>query len=189
MDMVDGKKTQRAHFRKLRDDYVGQLTDNDRALSFSRIPGLLNAHLKPNVILAGYVALGSEADPSRLLVQAHEQGCIIALPHIVSKAAPMRFLRWAPCDPLIEGPFGLMQPVAEAESLRPDVLLVPLVAFDDHLMRLGQGAGHYDRALSLLENSFAVGLAWSIQQAPALPHDPWDMPLNAVLTEKSWISA
>lgn len=188
MDMIDVKKAQRAKFRKLRDEYVGQLSDNDRSLSFSRIPGLLNQHLKPGVVLAGYVALGSEADPTRLLVQAHEQGCVIALPHVVSKASPMRFLRWSPGDRLIEGPFGLMQPDAQAETLRPDILLVPLVAFDDQLMRLGQGAGHYDRALSLLENSFAVGLAWSIQHAQALPHDPWDMPLDAVLTEKSWIS-
>lgn len=188
MDMIDVKKAQRANFRKIRDEYVGHLSENDRSLSFSRIPGLLSGHLTPGVVLAGYVAIGSEADPSRLLVEAHEQGCIIALPHVVSKASPMRFLRWNPGDALIEGPFGLMQPDAQAEPVRPDVLLVPLVAFDDQLMRLGQGAGHYDRALSVLENSFAVGLAWSIQYSPALPHDPWDMPLNAVLTEKSWIS-
>lgn len=186
--MIDVKKAQRTRYRKIRDDFVGKLTDNDRNLSFSKIPGLLSAHLQPGTVLAGYVALGSEADPSRLLVQAHDQGCAIALPHVTSKSSPMRFLRWTPGDDLVEGPFGLMQPDAQAESVRPDVLLVPLVAFDDQMMRLGQGAGHYDRALSVLENSFAVGLAWSIQHAPDLPHDPWDMPLDAVLTEKSWIS-
>lgn len=188
MGMVEFKKAQRARFRKLRDEYIGQITVNDRSLAFSRIPGLLNEHLKPGVILAGYVALGSEADPSRLLVQAHEQGCTLALPHVISKSSPMRFLRWAPGDDLIEGPFGLMQPNEQAEMVHPDVLLVPLVAFDDQLMRLGQGAGHYDRALSVLENSFAVGLAWSIQHVAVLPHDPWDIPLDAVLTEKSWIT-
>ena len=55
-------------------------------------------------------------------------------------------------------------------------------------MRLGQGAGHYDRALSLLDSAFIVGIAWSAQEAPLLPADPWDIPLNAVLTEKAWIS-
>jgi 5-formyltetrahydrofolate cyclo-ligase len=55
-------------------------------------------------------------------------------------------------------------------------------------MRLGQGAGHYDRALSLLDQSIAIGLAWSVQNAPALVSDIWDVPLDAVLTEKSWIT-
>jgi 5-formyltetrahydrofolate cyclo-ligase len=55
-------------------------------------------------------------------------------------------------------------------------------------MRLGQGAGHYDRALSMLDHSFAIGLAWSVQRAPAIASDIWDMPLNAVLTETTWIT-
>lgn len=186
--MIDVKKAQRARYRQIRDDFVRDLADNDRSLAFSHIPSLFNAYLRAGVTLAGYVAKGSEADPARLLVQAHEQGCQIALPHVTSKTAPMRFLRWSPGEPLFAGAFGLMQPDPHAPVLRPDILLVPLVAFDDRLMRLGQGAGHYDRALSLLENSFAVGLGWSIQHAAVLPDDPWDIPLNAVLTEKSWIT-
>jgi len=188
VDSVADKNTQRARYRQIRDDFVRNLGDNDRALCFSHIPGLLNMHLQAGTVLAGYIAKGSEADPSRLLAQAHEQGCQIALPHVTSKSAPMRFLRWSPGEPLIAGAFGLMQPDASAEVVRPDVLLVPLVAFDDRLMRLGQGAGHYDRALSLLENSFVVGLGWSIQHAAVLPNDPWDIPLDAMLTEKSWIT-
>jgi 5-formyltetrahydrofolate cyclo-ligase len=54
-------------------------------------------------------------------------------------------------------------------------------------MRLGQGAGHYDRALSVLDNCTSIGVAWSVQQANILPTDPWDVPLDAVLTERSWI--
>jgi 5-formyltetrahydrofolate cyclo-ligase len=188
VDSVADKKTQRARFRQIRDDFVRDLNGNDQFLSFSHIPSPLNTHLQAGVTLAGYVAKGSEADPSRLLVQAHKQGCQIALPHVTSKSAPMRFLRWSPGEPLIEGAFGLMQPDANAEVVQPDVLLVPLVAFDDQLMRLGQGAGHYDHALSLLENSFAVGIGWSIQHTAVLPHDPWDIPLDAMLTEKSWIT-
>ena len=98
----------------------------------------------------------------------------------------MRFLRWSPGDILEPGPFGLLQPPIDAEAILPDVALVPLVAFDSRLMRLGQGAGHYDRALSLLDQSFAIGIAWSIQHAPAIETDPWDVPMNAILTEKSW---
>ena len=100
----------------------------------------------------------------------------------------MRFLLWSPGDPLEQGPFGLMQPASGAENVIPDVVLVPLVAFDSRLMRLGQGAGHYDRALSLLTESIAIGIAWSVQHAPALETDPWDIPMDAVLTEKSWMT-
>lgn len=188
MDMALDKNALRAKFRQIRVGFVQRLSDNDRSLAFSHIPGLLKAHLGPDTILAGYIAIGSEADPSRLLAQAHMSGCQIALPHVTSKSAPMRFLRWSPDEPLIGGPFGLMQPDTNAEQVQPDVILVPLVSFDDRLMRLGQGAGHYDRALSQLENSFTVGLAWSIQHSTALPDDPWDVPLDAVLTEKSWIT-
>ena len=100
----------------------------------------------------------------------------------------MRFLRWQTDTPLEEGPFGLFQPSADADEVNPDIVLAPLVAFDTRLMRLGQGAGHYDRALSMLENAAAVGIAWSVQETDILPTDAWDVPLDAVLTERSWIS-
>ena len=98
------------------------------------------------------------------------------------------FLQWQPGDELIEGAFGLMQPKSSAPTLTPDIVLVPLVAFDRALNRLGQGAGHYDRALSIIDNVQTIGIAWSVQEAGAIPADPWDVPLDAILTEKEWIS-
>ena len=157
-------------------------------LAFSRLPSPLAALCTAGKTVAGYIAVGSEADPMRLMQATEERGCNLALPHIIGKAQPMRFLRWSSGDALEPGPFGLLQPRADAVEVHPDIVLTPLVAFDDSLMRLGQGAGHYDRALSLLDRAFTVGIAWSVQQCDALPADPWDIPLNAVLTEKSWIS-
>jgi len=183
------KAAQRAEFRLKRDAFVVGLSPQDRSLAFSRIPSPFAKLLKPGAIVAGYIAIGSEADPSALLREAHDMGCLIALPHVSGKAAPMRFLRWTPGDALVEGPFGLQQPDISAEICTPDVVLTPLVAFDDRLMRIGQGAGHYDRALSVLPDAIAVGLAWSIQWAPLLATDIWDIPLHAVLTEKSWITS
>jgi len=182
------KQTQRAEFRQVRDSYVNNLTGQDRALSFSRIPSPLVKFLTPGKIVAGYVAKGSEVDPSAILTQAHALGCDIALPHVTSKSAPMRFLRWSPDEGLVPGPFGLQQPAETAPECKPDIVLVPLLAYDDRLIRLGQGAGHYDRALSLLEHSIAIGLAWSVQFTSKLASDIWDAPLDAVLTEKSWIT-
>jgi 5-formyltetrahydrofolate cyclo-ligase len=137
-------------------------------------------------ILAGYVAMGNECDPLAILAAA---GARIALPHIAAAEEPMRFLAWRPGDPLVAGPNGLLQPAADAEPLDPDTVLVPLIGFDRQLHRLGQGAGHYDRALAALGEARRVGLGWSVQEMAALPQDPWDVPLHAVATERSWFAA
>ena len=182
------KATMRRLFRQKRDEFMRDLREEDCAIAFSQIPSPMVAYLQPKKIVAGYIAKDSEADPATILHKAHELVCVTALPHVTSKIAPMRFLRWSPGDPLEQGPFGLMQPASGAENVIPDVVLVPLVAFDSRLMRLGQGAGHYDRALSLLAESIAIGIAWSVQHVPALETDPWDIPMDAVLTEKSWMT-
>lgn len=182
------KQSQRSEFRHKRDQFVEALSPQDRGLAFSTVPSPLAQYLLPGKIVAGYIAIGSEVNPAALLTKAHKMGCDIALPHVTSKTAPMRFLRWTPGDDLVPGPFGLQQPAEDAPLCTPDVVLAPLVAFDARLMRLGQGAGHYDRALSQLDQAVAIGLAWSVQHAPALASDIWDMPLHAILTEKSWMT-
>jgi 5-formyltetrahydrofolate cyclo-ligase len=187
--METEKAAMRRQYRELRDDYVAALSAQDRSVAFSKVASPLAAFLQPGKIVAGYVAKDSEANPSALLALAHQRGCTTALPYITSRAAPMQFLRSSPDDPLEAGPFGLLQPSVTAEAVIPDVILVPLVAFDSRLMRLGQGAGHYDRALSLLDGSIAVGIAWSVQHAPAIAADPWDIPMAAILTEKSWMTS
>lgn len=182
------KSELRASYRKARADFAESLSDRERQIAFSAAPAVLSKHLVPGRTVSGYIPVGSEADPRALLSIAYAAGCRTALPFVTSRASPMQFLRWSPGDPLHEGAFGLMQPRSDAQSCEPDVILTPLVAFDCNLMRLGQGAGHYDRALSLLDSAFVIGIAWSVQEAPLLPADPWDIPLNAVLTEKAWIA-
>ncbi len=188
MPAHDVKADLRRTFRTARSQYVANLSDAELRLAFSQLPSPLATFCTAGKAVAGYIAVGSEADPSRLMQAAEARGCSLALPHVIGKTQPMRFLRWNIGDTLEPGPFGLLQPSADAPEVRPDVVLTPLVAFDDELMRLGQGAGHYDRALSLLDNAIIVGIAWSVQQTSSLPADPWDIPLDAVLTEKSWIS-
>jgi 5-formyltetrahydrofolate cyclo-ligase len=188
VDIEFDKASQRLKYRQMRDDFVTHLPDRVKALAFSRIPSVFRNHLKPGMTVAGYVAKDSEASPVALLLEANQLGCDIALPHVTGRAAPMRFLRWTPGDTLVEGAFGLMQPDQDTEPCTPDVAIVPLIAFDGRLMRLGQGAGHYDRALSILADTYTVGLAWSVQSAPSLIIDPWDIPLDAILTENAWIT-
>ena len=182
------KSELRAHYRKTRADFAESLSLRERQIAFSAAPAALSSHFIAGKTVSAYIPVGSEADPRALLSIAHAAGCKTALPYVTSRASPMQFLRWSPGDPLHAGAFGLMQPRSDAELCQPDVVLTPLVAFDRNLMRLGQGAGHYDRALSLLDRAFVVGIGWSAQEAPLLPADPWDIPLNAVLTEKAWIA-
>ena len=138
-------------------------------------------------IIASYAPMPGEADPSLLAEAARECDHRIALPHVTTRAAPMRFLLWSPGDPLVPGPFGLMQPVSDAPEAVPDIVLTPLIGFDALLNRLGHGAGYYDRAFATLPTVLRIGVAWSIQRVPALPTDPWDVPLNGVITEHGWI--
>ncbi len=187
--MDTGKATMRREYRQKRDDYVAALSAQDLAVAFSRPPSPLAQFFRPGAIVAGYIAKDSEANPSALLSAAHDRGCVTALPFVTSRTAPMQFLRWSPGDTLQTGPYGLSQPPPSNDVVKPDVILVPLVAFDSRLMRLGQGAGHYDRALSVLPKHVAIGIAWAIQQAPAINADPWDVPMDFMLTEKWWMTS
>jgi 5-formyltetrahydrofolate cyclo-ligase len=188
MDSAGGKSKLRREYREKRDRYLAGLSNQDLSLAFSSVPSPLRSLFTPDKIVAAYIQMASEANPQALLKFAGEAGCQTALPHVTSIAAPMRFLLWQPGDILEDGPFGLKQPKSDAPAVSPDIILVPLVAFDRSLNRLGQGAGHYDRALSLLDNAYTIGIAWSVQEAPFLTADPWDIPLDAILTEKEWIS-
>lgn len=146
------------------------------------------AALRPDMIVASYAPVGSEADPALLAGAASELGCRIALPHVVDRETPLRFLLWEGDAPLAAGPFGLSIPHPHWTEVAPDVILTPLLAFDDALNRLGQGAGHYDRAFAALPAAWRVGVAWSAQRVAALPTDPWDLTLHAVATETTWLT-
>ncbi|MFC4292222.1 5-formyltetrahydrofolate cyclo-ligase [Sphingorhabdus arenilitoris] len=188
MDILADKDALRRQYRQKREEYVVRLSPQDKELAFSAVPSPIKNLFQPDKSVAAFIPLPSEADPARLLTYAADIGCRTALPYVTGKAAPMQFLAWRPGDPLYDGPFNLQQPDSEAAIIHPDIVIVPLVAFDRSLNRLGQGAGHYDRALSLLSDSTAIGLAWSVQEHDFLPADPWDMPLDAILTEKEWIT-
>ncbi|MDB5704987.1 MAG: 5-formyltetrahydrofolate cyclo-ligase [Sphingomonas bacterium] len=150
-------------------------------------PPALLSRFQHGVTVASYVPVGSEADPSPVARAAVERGCAIVLPHVTVRSKPMRFLAWDSEEDLIPGPFGLHQPHHESAALVPDIVLTPLLAFDSHLNRLGQGAGYYDRAFAQFPEALRIGIAWSVQQVESLSAEAWDVPLHAVLTERDWI--
>jgi 5-formyltetrahydrofolate cyclo-ligase len=151
------------------------------------VSDVFRARLHEGLIVASYMPLGSEADPAPLAAAAREAGCRLALPHVTSRSAPMRFLDWDGKAALLCGPYGLLQPADDAAELSPDIVLTPLVGFDRAGRRLGQGAGYYDRAFALLPDAWRVGIAWSVQEVDTCPADPWDVPLHAIATESDWI--
>lgn len=180
--VVMDKVTLRAELRTRRDASVAS---GKPALA---PPPEFLTRLAPGITVTSYVPVGSEADPSPLARAAVAAGCQIALPHVTVRSEPMRFLAWDTEAALAAGPFGLSQPDAAAAELHPDIILTPLVGFDAHLNRLGQGAGYYDRAFVRFPEAWRVGIALSVQQVDSLPVEPWDVPLHAILTERGWVS-
>jgi 5-formyltetrahydrofolate cyclo-ligase len=137
--------------------------------------------------VAGYIYVGSEADVTSLLDDLATDGVRLALPYLGSRTADLAFRHYVKNDPLEIAPFGFRQPQADADIATCDVILTPLVGFDRQMARLGQGAGHYDRMFARQPQALRIGIAWSVQEVVAIPVDPWDIPLDAVLTEKEWI--
>jgi 5-formyltetrahydrofolate cyclo-ligase len=172
------KPALRAHLRARRDAAAGD--------PIPPAPAFLG-RLTPGLIVASYVRTGGEADPALFEAAALAAGCRLALPHVVDRATPLRFLAWPGEAALVTGPFGLRQPAADLPELAPAIILTPLVGFDRRGARLGQGAAHYDRAFAAHPAAWRVGIAWSVQEVDTLPTEPWDVPLHAIATEREWI--
>jgi 5-formyltetrahydrofolate cyclo-ligase len=183
------KAALRRELRARRDGFFAALDAQGAALAFRVAPGPLHALIEAARCVSAYIPVGSEADPEALLALAAAEGKATALPYVEALPVPMRFLAWKPGDPLVPGPIGLSQPdLAHAAEVEPDLILTPLIGFDRRLHRLGQGAGYYDRAFARYPDAIRVGIAWSTQETDFVPDDPWDEPLDAVLTEREWIA-
>ena len=136
-------------------------------------------------IIAGYMPIRTEIDPLPAMAALHAGGARICVPVIAGAGQPLDFREWTPGCALVEGPFKAMVP-ADGDWLTPDTLIVPLVGFDAALNRLGYGGGFYDRTLARLRSAGqaeAIGYAFSAQELPALPVEPTDQPLDALVTE------
>lgn len=149
----------------------------------------LTAHLsgaladQRGAMLAGYWPMRGEPDP-RAAMRAHDGP--LCLPVVPGRGVPLIFRLWQG-EALVPGPFGTSHPPDSAPEVTPDVLIVPLLAFDAGLNRLGYGGGYYDRTLKMLRamhRSRAVGLAWAVQEMPNLPVEPTDQRLDLLVTDR-----
>jgi 5-formyltetrahydrofolate cyclo-ligase len=157
------------------------LARDDFALAIS--PYAEDLALVPGAIVGGYHALPEEADPSLLLARLVELGCQAAFPRVTAKGRPLEFHHVPDGDALEPGSFGIHEPLEDWPRARPDLLLVPLLAFDGEGYRLGYGGGFYDRTIALLRVP-AIGIAYAGQEVVSLPHGPHDMALDMVVTEQ-----
>ena len=156
------------------------LADNGFALAIA--PYAEDLAVRCGMIIGGYHALPEEADPSLLLARLVELGCQVAFPRVAAKDQPLDFHHVPDGEVLEPGSFGIREPLEIWPRARPDMLLVPLLAFDARGHRLGYGGGFYDRTLALLKVP-AVGIAYAGQEAASLPRGPHDMALTMVVTE------
>jgi 5-formyltetrahydrofolate cyclo-ligase len=146
----------------------------------------LPIEIRPGAAVAGYSPIRSEIDPTPLLRKLAAQGAQLALPVITAGDQPLKFRSWAFNDRLRRGRLGILEPPPDAAELIPDILLVPLAAFDRLGHRIGYGAGHYDRTLAQLRESkaiTAIGLGFAAQEVEAVPALLHDVALDYVLTE------
>ena len=142
--------------------------------------------LPPFEVFSGYMPQGSEIDPGPLMRRL-KAWAKASLPAAFSWEEPLEFRLWG--DILEPDAFGIPAPPQEAEAVLPDLVITPLLAFDRHGGRLGQGAGHYDRAIANLRRAkpvFVLGLAYAGQEVEELPMEPHDQRLDAILTETGY---
>lgn len=154
-----------------------------RAIAMRRFP----IPLGEGTSVAGYSPIRSECDPVPLMRSLASTGAVLALPVVEGADKPLSFGEWRPGMRLVTGPHGIPQPSEQAVPVEPDILLVPLAAFDRAGRRIGYGGGYYDRTLASLRKTrpvIAVGVAFAVQEVDAIPAEDHDETLDLVLTER-----
>ena len=181
---MDSKAALRARLRAARREHVAALPDAVRGLLFRRPPRPIEGLISSGAVIGLYSETPEEAPASAYARWFFEAGHTIALPWFTDRTAAMEFRVWDnPIleDGLISGPWSIRQP-REGAPVVPDVVFVPLVGFTPDGARLGMGAGHYDRWLEAHPAALAIGMAWDCQEVAALPLEPHDRPLAAIVT-------
>jgi 5-formyltetrahydrofolate cyclo-ligase len=179
------KRAMRAEMTARRRGHAGDqraaaLAGRDRFAAAMEVPS--------RAIVSGYWPLADEFDPRPILELLHEGGCTIGLPVVLGRGRPLLFRRWLPGMMLVPGSFKVMTPPPESPEVAPDLVLAPMLAFDALGFRLGYGGGFYDRTLAALRERggvIAVGVAFALQEVPAVPRDATDQPLDWIVTEQA----
>jgi 5-formyltetrahydrofolate cyclo-ligase len=147
----------------------------------------LPIEIERGAIVSGYSPIRNEIDPMPLLEKLAELGAQLSLPSVTTRGKALVFRSFRPGDRLTLGMLGILEPSPAAAEVIPDIMLVPLAAFDRNGHRIGYGAGHYDHTFAHLRKQktiIGIGLAFAVQEIDAVPALAHDVPLDYVLTEK-----
>ncbi len=176
-----------------------QVQKQRRAAAFAALPvagHALAARIFSTITLpagapcSGFWPMGDELDLRPLLARLHFAGHPVGLPVVVKRGTPLLFRRWQPSDELVSGGYGTSMPSADKPVIEPEILFVPLLAFDRQGYRVGYGGGFYDRTLQALRGAgprLAVGVAFAAQEVEAVPRDEHDQKLDWIVTEREAI--
>ena len=154
-------------------------------INFNQIVKILKKERINKKIVGGYYPVNFEVDDLTLLRKLKKNRYIISLP-VIKKNFQMDFYKWSFSDPLKVNKYGIPEPETK-NIVYPDILLIPLVAFDGNLNRLGYGGGYYDRLiekLSKIKNIIKIGLALSVQNVDKIPMNAHDQKLDYIVTNK-----
>jgi 5-formyltetrahydrofolate cyclo-ligase len=181
--LQDQKRLLRAEMRDIRRENASNNLSlfNKLAEVFAR--GL---QLEKEAVVSSYCAFRDEMNPAPLAEALRAQGHRIVLPVVVGKREPLTFRLYQPGDELVKNFMGIREPVAAAPAVEPDILLVPLLAFDRQRNRLGYGGGYYDRTMASLRTRkpvLALGIAYAYQEVSRIPVGPNDIRLDKIVTE------
>ena len=159
---------------------------NQLEINFKNILKILKKEKINEKIIGGYYPYNYEVNGIKILEKLEKKNCLITLPK-VKKNFQMDFFHWSSKDPLIINKFGIPEPVSKKIKY-PDILLVPLVAFDEHLNRVGYGGGFYDRYIKKIKKKkklITIGLAYSFQRVKKIQTNNYDIKLDYIVTEKN----
>jgi 5-formyltetrahydrofolate cyclo-ligase len=188
MSLAEMKRLARAAASTARNAIHETKSENAGAVLGAR--GLPVARDPHHQIISAFHSFGTEISTVELFGKLVRDGWTTALPVVVAKNTPLVFRQWAPGQPLVLGRWDIQVPPDTAAEVQPDVLLVPLLAFDREGYRLGYGGGFYDRTLAKLRSLkqvTAIGVAYAGQEVHSVLRDEHDQKLDWIITERETI--
>jgi len=191
MQLSDPTTAQKAELRRAAFARRDALPAADRAAAAATIAARpFPVDVPAGAVVSGFSPMRSEINPVPLMRALADRGARLALPVVQGRGRRLLFREWAFGQSLVAGVWGIREPGPEAPVVEPDVVIVPMAAFDRRGHRIGYGAGYYDMTLSALRAAktiVAAGIAFAAQEIDAVPDTPRDEVLDLIMTERDVI--
>ena len=182
-DVRRWRKSERARLTKIRkaqDRHVSRSSDRNIISHLKKVMGDVKG-----LVIAIYWPIKGEPDIRPLLEYIEAYGGKLALPVVIEKKQPLIFRSWTKGDPLVRGVWSIPVPSEQEKQVRPDIVMTPLVGFDGHCHRLGNGGGYYDRTFEkILPKPKIIGIGYSFCELPTIYPQWYDIAMDIIITEK-----